>query len=243
MLIHIIIMESKKDEQTIGHLIIKGFYTKLVLIGFPYEEGCLISKHRRGTKYGPDSFRRFLTKVGTVTNAEYNVDLSQIGISDYGNIVPPSGFPTIEEALKKLKAKVTLNFQRKQIPIVIGGSRDYVGYCVEAFSSHYATAPKLVYVCPYLDMKNDKGSNSSVKYAYEHCPKQLKIIHFGLSAYNDIVDMEEAKKYTSQIISQSDIKKSSKHECITKAGYLFKELLCSLKSDIYVSFTMESIKV
>ena len=72
----------------IGDIIEEGFYDKLVIIGFPYDEGAKQSGGRKGSDYGPDSFRRFVRDIGTICNPEYNIDISKgiPKISDYGNI-------------------------------------------------------------------------------------------------------------------------------------------------------------
>ena len=80
-----------------------GFYDKLVLIGFPYDEGARKAGNRRGADFGPgkyllivltkvfdiiDSFRRFVKDIGSVHNPEYGVDIAAgiPHIADYGNI-------------------------------------------------------------------------------------------------------------------------------------------------------------
>ena len=86
-----------------------GFKAPLVLIGFPYDEGALKSGHRSGANLGPDSFRRFLPSLGPVDNPEYGISLTPLQeISDYGNIMPPPGFPTIERSYQKLQTKCAL---------------------------------------------------------------------------------------------------------------------------------------
>ena len=40
----------------IGDLIHEGFYDKLVLIGFPYDEGAKKAGNRKGADYGPGKF-------------------------------------------------------------------------------------------------------------------------------------------------------------------------------------------
>lgn len=46
-------MESTKEDQPFGSLIKEGFYDKLVIIGFPYDEGAKRSGARGGADYGP----------------------------------------------------------------------------------------------------------------------------------------------------------------------------------------------
>ena len=50
-----------------------GFSDKIVIIGFPYDEGAVRAGSRAGSNFGPDSFRRFLkmNNLGAVENPEY----------------------------------------------------------------------------------------------------------------------------------------------------------------------------
>lgn len=80
--------EEKKENLTLADVIQPGFYDKIVLIGFPHDEGARRAGFRNGANYGPDSFRRFLPSSGFLYNVEYEVDLSSLKICDYGNIIP-----------------------------------------------------------------------------------------------------------------------------------------------------------
>ena len=80
--------EAVADPVWLGDLIRDGFYDKLVLIGFPYDEGARRAGNRRGSDFGPDSFRRFVKDIGSVRNPEYGVNIATgiPKIADYGNI-------------------------------------------------------------------------------------------------------------------------------------------------------------
>lgn len=69
--------------------------------------------------------RRFLPRVGPLRNAEYWRDISQIRISDYGNIVVDSN-EDLEKLLEKLNKKVEIIKNKNHIPIIVGGSKDCV---------------------------------------------------------------------------------------------------------------------
>ena len=45
--------EDKKPAIWLGDLIQDGFYDKVVLIGFPYDEGAKAAGNRKGADYGP----------------------------------------------------------------------------------------------------------------------------------------------------------------------------------------------
>lgn len=81
-------VDNSKPAEWIGDLIQDGFYDKLVIIGFPYDEGAKKSGARIGCDLGPDSFRRFVKDIGSVDNPEYGIDISKglPKIADYGNI-------------------------------------------------------------------------------------------------------------------------------------------------------------
>lgn len=79
---------KKEQDLTLVDTIHPGFYDKIVLIGFPHDEGARRAGFRNGANYGPDSFRRFLPSAGFLYNPEYDLDLSTLKICDYGNIIP-----------------------------------------------------------------------------------------------------------------------------------------------------------
>ena len=45
--------EEQKPAVWLGDLIQDGFYDKVVLIGFPYDEGAKSAGNRKGADYGP----------------------------------------------------------------------------------------------------------------------------------------------------------------------------------------------
>ena len=50
---------TKADPVWLGDLIRDGFYDKLVLIGFPYDEGARKAGNRRGADFGPGKYLIF----------------------------------------------------------------------------------------------------------------------------------------------------------------------------------------
>lgn len=90
-------------------------------MGFPYDEGVKRNGGRVGAKEGPKYVRSFLPKMGTIFNPEYKVDLTNIRISDAGDIDPNL---TLEEAHEKLAERVESLIKSGKIPFVIGGGND-----------------------------------------------------------------------------------------------------------------------
>jgi len=127
--------ESEVQPEWVGDLIHNSFYDKLVIIGFPYDEGATKSGARLGADLGPDSFRRFVKDIGSIQNPEYGVDIAKAlpKISDYGNIQIQDELaadqctlikPTMKQLYAKLATKVGLCIKRSNIPCIVGGSRD-----------------------------------------------------------------------------------------------------------------------
>ena len=64
-------------QKYIYDLIHPNFYDKIVIIGFPYDQGARNKQLRIGSFLGPDSFRRFLryNNFGVLKNVENNIDI------------------------------------------------------------------------------------------------------------------------------------------------------------------------
>lgn len=73
--------------------------------------------------------RRFLPKAGPTYNAEYDIDITKLHLTDYGNI-ECSEESTLEELQEKLRAKIQRAQEKQLIPFVIGGSKDLLYGCL-----------------------------------------------------------------------------------------------------------------
>lgn len=247
-------MESFKSTKCIGALLHSGFYDKLVLIGFPYDEGSKVSKSRIGSAFAPDCFRRFLHKVGPIQNAEFNADLSQLTMCDYGNITAPS----MEACYIKLGAKVKLTLGRGQTAFVIGGTRDYVPFCVSSvltFTPNLPMPSKLsekipeppvqpevlhrtlfIGISPIIEAnqvitKSDSKSiwRTSLDMA-EFSKSGSKLIMFGTGSMCEKESFDYLTSKTGSLIWLKDIRTSAfksdpKYLAKTQAGQSFEDLL------------------
>lgn len=61
---------------------------------------------------------------------EYNKDISQIVVTDYGNIHTEND-NNLEALIEKLRSKVQLVKQKLNVPIVIGGTKDCSFACLD----------------------------------------------------------------------------------------------------------------
>ena len=66
--------ETTKETVWLGDLIRDGFYDKIVLIGFPFDEGARKAGNRRGADFGPGNC--------SAKNRACSLTLSQIRLED-----------------------------------------------------------------------------------------------------------------------------------------------------------------
>lgn len=116
----------EKVESRIGTLLQQGSMSiveagSIVLVGFPYDEGARRGGGSIGSANGPKVIRRYLRRVGTIHNPEYDLDLTNLRLIDLGDVA--TGL-TLEEAHSRLMQTVADVIRRGALPIVIGGSGD-----------------------------------------------------------------------------------------------------------------------
>ena len=112
--------QGRIDDPRLGSIIRPGMEGRVVLVGFPFDEGCIRNGGRAGSKTGPAYVRKFINVMGCVHNVEYDVDLRAVSISDAGDICGA----TLEEAHDNLQATVTQILRQGSIAFVVGGSND-----------------------------------------------------------------------------------------------------------------------
>jgi formiminoglutamase len=93
----------------------------IVLLGFPHDRGVEINGGRVGAKRGPERFRSWLERFGTVHNPERDADLSALSIVDAGDI--PAEIPLID-AHARLTQTVGAILEKGGIPFIVGGGND-----------------------------------------------------------------------------------------------------------------------
>ena len=125
------------DDPRLGTLIKEGIDGEVVLIGFPYDIGAKRNNQVNGQDNGPDCLRRFIPKAGPIYNAEFDIDISELKITDYGNIVvnTEKSLLTLEEIIEKLSHKIKTTINKGGIPFVIGGTKDQIYGCLKGIKS------------------------------------------------------------------------------------------------------------
>jgi len=109
------------DDVRLADIIRPGNDGDLVLLGFPYDAGVKRNGGRVGSRDGPDRFRQWLCRYGTVDNPERDIDLSSLTVTDAGNITPEL---PLEEAHAELTRRVESILKNNGVPFVVGGGND-----------------------------------------------------------------------------------------------------------------------
>lgn len=74
-------------DPRLSTLIEKGDSGDIVIVGSPFDFFRKRTINKGGEDNGPCCLRRFYPKVGPIVNPEFQIDISSIKISDYGNIM------------------------------------------------------------------------------------------------------------------------------------------------------------
>lgn len=100
----------------------KGSIVDIGLLGVPSDLGVKHAGGRPGAALGPDAIRDVLSRYGTNYNAERDIDLSALNISDFGNLICDKN--SLENTHKKLSEAVAQIVSLGAIPLIFGGSHD-----------------------------------------------------------------------------------------------------------------------
>eukprot|EP00300_Choanocystis_sp_HF-7_P013289 c18235_g1_i2.p1 GENE.c18235_g1_i2~~c18235_g1_i2.p1 ORF type:complete len:306 (+),score=70.77 c18235_g1_i2:49-966(+) len=112
---------SKADDPRMGTMITEGIDGRVVLVGFPFDEGVRRNGGRLGSSLGPKAFRTHVVKMGAVVNAEAGIDLREhITISDAGDVTGEG----LEEGHANLTGTIAAILEKGGIPFVVGGGND-----------------------------------------------------------------------------------------------------------------------
>lgn len=132
---------------------------KVVLIGFPHEEGAIRNRGRGGSASGPDEIRRAFYKL-TPTKSTALRDAG-IKIFDAGNFRRDI---SLDDALSVLENAVASLLRHGHIPVVLGGSNDLSYADFRACHTVHKNCGA-INIDSHLDVREySKGINSGTPY-------------------------------------------------------------------------------
>lgn len=243
----------KQDDPKLGSILQSGEVGDLILIGFPFDEGVQRNGGRTGSALGPSCLRSFLSKIGPIVNPEYEIDLSNLHISDIGDI-QATGF---DLSHKILRETVFSLISQKKIPIVIGGGKDqswsnglaFLDYCANSQST-----PVVINIDAHLDVRglDDLGqvhSGCAFKLLLEaekfhsNNGKFLEYACQGSQCARSHVDF--VKQHFGELLWMRDIRKTiaPQGDLLTQAGVSLKNYLDQQDPHckIFISFEIDAI--
>jgi formiminoglutamase len=208
----------------------------IILLGFPYDMGCIINNGHKGSNEGPDSFLKSLDKIGPTLNLEFDIDLRDLIIYNYGNI---NNNLSLQNAHKLLTDTIS-TFPKYKIPFVIGGSNDQSYYNWKGLYNIYQEDIDVININAYLGINPCKNNNSHSGTPFRELLEDPnfkgQLFEFAVQgAQNDTDLYKYTKSKGAKILWLSQI--------ITDPEEEFRKILDQCKSNhIFVSFDIDSIK-
>ena len=233
---------SEQEDSRFGELVeIRrdkfGERFKVVLLGFPYDEGAVRNKGRSGSSSAPDEIRRAFYKL-TPTKSAALPD-AEIHIFDAGNL---KRHMKLENALSKLEAIVNHLLRYGYTPIVFGGSND-MSYADFKACDAVRGRCGAINIDSHLDVReNSNGINSGTPYRMLIEEKVLRGTDFVEYGTQDFANSREHLAYVraakAQVYTLNQIRYRSNSEKFMEAY----RLVAKETGNVYVSFDMDSVR-
>jgi len=208
----------------------------LGLLGFPYDEGVRRNGGRVGSKDGPIVLRKLMQRIGTVVNVEYNADLRQIEMLDFGDI---DGSLSLEEGHKKLRETVGSLIKNGVIPFVVGGGNDQSFPNGSALLDNYSDVG-VINIDAHFDVRPLKNglthSGSPFRQLLEDRLKGSRFVEFASQGNQcSAIHAEYIKEKGGSIHWLSSLRKNG------NIPQQFEEIINSLGENVFVSFDLDAV--
>ncbi len=214
-----------------------GEHFKVVLVGFPYDEGTVRNKGRLGGASGPDEVRRAFYRL-TPTKSAALPD-AEVHVFDAGNL---KKHMKLEDALSKLEAIANYLLRFGYTPIVLGGSND-LSYADFKACDAVRGRCGAINIDSHLDVReNLNGINSGTPYRMLIEEKILRGTDFVEYGTQDFANSRQHLAYVraakAQVYTLHQIRSRRNSEEFMEAYRLAGKETGS----VYVSFDMDSVR-
>jgi formimidoylglutamase len=195
---------------------------KIGILGVPYDVGVTLGGGRPGASLGPDAVREAFKKLGTTYFYDYDIDLNEQVILDFGNV--EIDLNSQESTYKQITSSVETIINLGIIPIVIGGGHDISHATIKALSNSITENFGGLNIDAHLDVRenpNDKIiSGSPFRMAIES-NNNFKAEHFytiGVNHnYNAKIFYDYLRQKNSKIVSVNQLRQSTIEKTIAEA--------------------------
>ncbi|HEY9164588.1 MAG TPA: formimidoylglutamase [Candidatus Kryptonia bacterium] len=214
-----------------------GDNIKVVVVGFPYDEGTVRNRGRAGSAAGPDEIRRALYKL-TPTKSSAVSD-AELRIFDAGNIKREM---KLEDALAHLEEVDSYALRNGMIPIAIGGSND-MSFPNGRACKNVLGRCGVINIDSHLDVRDySKGINSGTPYRMLIEEKDILASDFVEYGIQEFVNSREHILYVEgvggQIYSLGHIRSQKNCNAFMEAYRHVSEST----DHVYVSFDIDSVR-
>ncbi len=141
------------------------------IVGIPYDVGVEFSNGRTGARKAPDKIRKQLSNYGTTFNIDYNTDISNVSIVDFGNIIIDDTDP--RETYYRIEKTIYEMVKREIIPIVLGGGHDITYPCIRGFSQHFNRIGG-INIDVHFDVRKQQGEHVSSGMGFRKILEDIK---------------------------------------------------------------------
>ena len=210
---------------------------KIVIIGFPYDEGAVRNQGRAGSARGPDEIRKSFYRLTPTKSSALNDAAAKI--FDAGNLSPNMG---LDDALSALENVVTALLRHGHTPIILGGSNDlsYADFraCLAVRRNCGA-----INIDSHLDVREySKGINSGTPYRMLLDSGTLTGKNFAEYGIQEFVNSREHLAYAiesgAHIFTLTQIHSQKNSESFMQAY----RAVSGETEGVYVSFDMDSVR-
>lgn len=210
---------------------------KLVILGFPYDEGAVRNRGRAGASSAPVEIRRAFYKLTPTKNP--TLPDAEGAIFDAGNV---RSSLKLEEAHRVLEEAVLFFLSKGITPVVLGGSNDlsYADFraCHSAFGRCCA-----INIDSHLDMRDySNGRNSGTPYRMlldENTLRGDDFVEYGIQDYcNSREHLSFAADHTAHIYTLEEIHSAKISSTFAEACGLASKS----SSKVYISFDIDAVR-
>lgn len=233
---------GEREDQRFGEIVETnrkrfGEDFKIVIIGFPYDEGAVRNRGRAGSASGPDEIRRAFYRL-TPTKSPALKDVA-MKIFDAGNFVRNLN---LDDASSALGDAVTKLLRHGHTPIVLGGSNDL---SLANFRGCHTVLKSCgaINIDSHLDVRDySKGTNSGTSYRMVLDSGELSGKNFAEYGIQEFVNSRGHLAYASehgvQVYTLTQIHSKKNSESFMQAYRTVSEGT----QGVYVSFDMDSVR-
>ena len=231
------------DDPRLADTIRKGEEGHIVLLGFPCDAGVEINGGRPGARHGPEKFRSWMRRYGTIDNPELDIDLSCITLTDAGDIL--AGLP-LEASHTALTERTASILRKGGIPFVVGGGNDQSWPNARALlDTKPDTLVGVINIDAHLDvrpLKDGRAHSGSPFRLLLEDPRFSGSQFFEFAAQGSQVSRQHAhyvRDQGAQIIWYSDVSRGD------AAAEAFRNALGRLAwecDSLFVSFDLDSVR-